>query len=64
MQPSEERDTLTRGEGRDPRWRAEYKVTQTKDKFRTVWTREEKTEVGYRVECQFLSASRLKLGDR
>ncbi len=49
---------------RDPRLRVDYKVTQTGDKYRTVWEREEKGPAGYRVQVQFLSSSRKKLGDR
>jgi len=51
-------------DGRDPRFRAEYKPTQTKDKLRTVWTREIKAEEGYRVEVQFLSSSQQERGER
>lgn len=48
----------------DPRWRRDYKVTETSDKMRNVWTRQEKVPAGYRVEIQFLSASRNQFGGR
>ncbi len=50
--------------GRDPRLRIDYKTTETKDKLRTVWTRQEKAAGGYTVEVQFLSTSRNVRGDR
>jgi len=49
---------------RDPRLRLDYKATETSDKLRSAWTRQEKVAGGYRVEIQFLSASRKSLGDR
>lgn len=49
---------------RDPRLRIDYRATETGDKLRSVWTRQEKAAAGYRVEIQFLSASRKTLGDR
>lgn len=49
---------------RDPRLRIDYLATETADKLRSVWTLEQKSKPGYRVEIQFLSASRKKLGDR
>ncbi len=48
----------------DPRLRRDYKATETGDKLRTVWNREEKAPAGYRVEIQFLSGSRKQFGDR
>jgi hypothetical protein len=48
----------------DPRVRRDYKITETNDKMRTVWERQEKTHAGYRVQIQFLSASRKQAGDR
>ena len=50
--------------GRDPRLRIDYRATETKDKLRTVWTRQEKAAGGYTVEVQFLSTSRMVRGDR
>ena len=50
--------------GRDPRLRIDYKATETGDKLRTVWTRQEKSAGGYNVEIQFLSTSRKARGDR
>lgn len=49
---------------RDPRWRNDYKPTETNDRHRAVWTRQIKTEDGYRVEIRFLSVSRERQGDR
>ncbi len=49
---------------RDPRWRADYKPTESLDKRRTLWTYQEKTEDGYRVEVRFMSVSRERMGDR
>lgn len=49
---------------RDPRWRADYKPTESLDKHRTVWTFQEKTEEGYRAEIRFMSVSRERMGDR
>lgn len=49
---------------RDPRLRIDYIATETGDKLRSVWTRQEKTAGGYRVEIQFLSTSRKTHGDR
>jgi hypothetical protein len=48
----------------NPEWRRDYKVTETEDKYRNVWTRREKTKEGYEVEITFLSSSRKQLGDR
>lgn len=50
--------------GRDPRLRIDYKATETEDKLRTVWTRQERAPGGYNVEVQFLSTSRKARGDR
>lgn len=50
--------------GRDSRLRNDYKATETSDKLRTVWTRQEKAAGGYNVEIQFLSTSRKARGDR
>jgi len=48
----------------DPRLRRDYKATETMDKLRTVWTRQEKMPDGYRVEIRFLSGSRSQFGNR
>lgn len=48
----------------DPRLHREYKAAESLDKFRTIWTRQEKTEDGYRVETRFLSCSKNQCGDR
>ncbi|MBI1738676.1 MAG: hypothetical protein HYR58_05460 [Acidobacteria bacterium] len=49
---------------RDPRLRTDYKTSETRDKMRTVWVREEKSPAGYRVEVSFLSGDRKQYGDR
>ena len=49
---------------RDPRWHVEYKVSETEDRERTVWVREQDAEGGFRVEIRFLSAHKKRLGDR
>lgn len=49
---------------RDPRYRADYRPTETQDKMRTVWTRREKSEASYNIEIEFLSSSRAQSGDR
>jgi hypothetical protein len=48
---------------RDPRWRVDYKVSETEDRERTVWVREQDGE-GFRIEIRFLSAHKKRLGDR
>lgn len=61
---------MGRGEGisaiaaPDPRQRRDFKVAETQDKMRTVWTRHEKAPEGYELEVRLLSASRKQLGDR
>lgn len=49
---------------RDPRLRVDYQASETTDKERTVWVREEKSPAGYRIEVRFLSAPRQRLGER
>ncbi len=49
---------------RDPRWRLDYKVSETEDRERTVWVREQDAEGGFRIEIRFLSAHKKRLGDR
>jgi hypothetical protein len=48
---------------RDPRWHVEYRVSETEDRERTVWVKEEDA-AGYRIEIRFLSAHKKRLGDR
>jgi len=50
-------------EARDPRWRADYKASQTTDRERTVWVRDEDDERGFRVEVSFLSTERKRAGE-
>lgn len=59
-----ERQTEVIRPARDPRVRYDYKVAETDDKKRLVWTREEDTPEGYRVQIRFLSTHRDELGDR
>ena len=59
--PGTEAPTIT---ARDPRWRQDYKPTETYDKLRIAWTRQEKVNAGYHVEIRFLSSSRKQFGDR
>jgi len=47
--------------GKDTRLRRDYKVTQTNDRERTVWEREEKAP-GYSVQVGFISTDRKKQG--
>lgn len=49
---------------RDPRLRVDYQASETTDKERTAWVREEKSPAGYRIEVSFLSAARKRLGER
>lgn len=49
--------------GTDPRLHREYKVAETVDKERTVWTRQEKRE-GYNTDMGFISADRKKKGEK
>lgn len=49
---------------RDPRLRVDYQASETTDKERTAWVREEKSAQGYRIEVQFLSSPRQRLGER
>jgi len=51
-------------EAPDPRWRLDYKASETSDRERTVWVREGDAEDGYRVQISFLSAHKKRLGDR
>jgi hypothetical protein len=48
----------------DPRWRREYKVTETNDQTRIVWTRDEKSAGGYSVQIIFWSTSKKEKGER
>ena len=48
----------------DPRLHREYRAAESLDKFHTIWTRQEKTEDGYRVEIRFLSCPKNQCGDR
>ena len=48
--------------GDDTRMHREYKITQTDDRERLVWTREEKSPAGYRVNVSFISPSKSKAG--
>jgi len=49
---------------RDPRWRLDYKVSETEDRERTVWVKQVDAASGYRVQVSFLSAHKKRLGDR
>ncbi len=49
---------------RDPRLRVDYQASETTDKERTAWVREEKSPQGYRIEVSFLSAHKKRLGER
>ncbi|MCI0356798.1 MAG: hypothetical protein L0099_17455 [Acidobacteria bacterium] len=40
-------------EGLDPRWRADYKASETSDHDRTVWVRGFDAEDGVRVQISF-----------
>lgn len=51
-------------DARDPRARYEYKIAETNDQSRTVWSTEKRAESGYNYEVQFLSASRQEFGDQ
>ncbi len=48
----------------DPRLRRDYQATETRDKERAVWVRQEKSPAGYRVDIQFLSGARKQYGER
>jgi len=48
----------------DPRWRRDYKATEDNDKLHVVWTRDEKSEHGYRVRIAFWSVSKKAMGER
>ena len=48
--------------GDDTRMHREYKITQTDDRERLVWTREEKSPSGYRFNLSFISPSKSKAG--
>lgn len=49
--------------GTDPRLHREYKVAETVDKERTVWTRQEKHE-GYNIDMGFISADKKNKGEK
>jgi len=56
--------TTTDLTARDPRLRVDYRASQTDDRERTAWLREEKDPRDFRVEIRFLSAPRKRLGER
>ncbi|MGH9532022.1 MAG: hypothetical protein ACRD2Q_06480 [Terriglobales bacterium] len=62
--PLKSSGTTTELSARDPRLRVDYRASETGDKERTAWIREEKSTPDYRIDVTFLSASRLRLGER